>query len=65
MFHLNNETVNIWSHIVGFAIFAYYLVHDNTTTLPAKNAGWMDHIIISLGIICFMVPALPFPALLQ
>ena len=34
MFTLNNETVNIWTHVVGFVYFALLLIDDNILLIP-------------------------------
>jgi adiponectin receptor len=39
---IHNETVNIWSHLVGFTIFTVALAQHLTSDIP-KAADWIDH----------------------
>ncbi|CAI2352382.1 unnamed protein product [Caenorhabditis sp. 36 PRJEB53466] len=34
-FHINNETINIWSHLLGFIYFTYQQYHTNYVVLPS------------------------------
>ncbi|GFS23825.1 progestin and adipoQ receptor family member 3 [Elysia marginata] len=49
-----NETLNIWSHLLGFFIFLLLVLYDNIIALPQINGSLADHFIITLGLFCFM-----------
>ncbi|KAJ8285320.1 hypothetical protein GJAV_G00025500 [Gymnothorax javanicus] len=55
LFILSNETVNIWSHLLGFFLFFSLGVYDMTTVLPAVGASREDYVIYSIGLFCFQV----------
>lgn len=55
LFILSNETVNIWSHLLGFLMFLTLALHDMTTILPATNASREDYVIHAIGLFCFQV----------
>ncbi|GFO25512.1 progestin and adipoq receptor family member 3 [Plakobranchus ocellatus] len=49
-----NETLNIWSHLMGFFIFLLLVLYDNLVALPQIGGSFADHFIITLGLCCFM-----------
>ncbi|BFZ17231.1 hypothetical protein BsWGS_20270 [Bradybaena similaris] len=49
-----NETVNIWSHFLGFYIFLLIALYDNLIALPQIEGSFSDHIILTLGLACYM-----------
>ena len=51
----NNETLNIWSHLLGFLLFVVLLLYDNLIAIPKLNGDLSDHIVVSLGILCYQV----------
>ncbi|KAL7847905.1 hypothetical protein AOLI_G00226230 [Acnodon oligacanthus] len=55
MFILSNETVNIWSHLLGFLLFFLLGVNDMSSVLPAAGASREDYVIYSIGLFCFQV----------
>ncbi|XP_061116494.1 progestin and adipoQ receptor family member 3a [Conger conger] len=55
LFILSNETVNIWSHLLGFFLFFSLGLYDMTTVLPASGASREDYVIYSIGLFCFQV----------
>ncbi|XP_046717388.1 progestin and adipoQ receptor family member 3b isoform X2 [Silurus meridionalis] len=55
IFVLSNETVNIWSHLLGFVLFFLLGVNDMSTVLPAAGASREDYVIYSIGLFCFQV----------
>lgn len=55
IFILSNETVNIWSHLLGFMLFFSLAVNDLSTVLPASGANWEDYVIYTIGLFCFQV----------
>ncbi|CAD5218464.1 unnamed protein product [Bursaphelenchus okinawaensis] len=50
IFQWNNETINIWSHLIGFFYFLHMQYRVNFQVLPALNAPQMDHIVFSLSL---------------
>ncbi|KAF3848869.1 hypothetical protein F7725_015366 [Dissostichus mawsoni] len=55
IFMLSNETVNIWSHLLGFLLFFYLAVNDLTSVLPASGVNREDYVIYAIGLFCFQV----------
>jgi len=53
MFAWSNDTINIWSHFIGFFIFLFYLIYDNLYVLPYKTEFILDHLFVSLGLVCY------------
>ncbi|XP_062308039.1 progestin and adipoQ receptor family member 3a isoform X1 [Osmerus eperlanus] len=55
IFILSNETVNIWSHVLGFLLFFSLGVYDMAAVLPSSGASREDYVIYSIGLFCFQV----------
>lgn len=55
LFILSNETVNIWSHLLGFFLFFSLGVYDMVAVLPMVGASREDYVIYSIGLFCFQV----------
>lgn len=55
IFVLSNETVNIWSHLLGFLLFFSLGVNDLLSVLPASGASREDYVIYAIGLFCFQV----------
>ncbi|XP_074895783.1 progestin and adipoQ receptor family member 3 isoform X2 [Buteo buteo] len=55
LFILSNETVNIWSHLLGFLLFFTLGIYDLTAILPAAGASREDFVICSVCLFCFQV----------
>ncbi|XP_068191266.1 progestin and adipoQ receptor family member 3-like isoform X2 [Antennarius striatus] len=55
IFMLSNETVNIWSHLLGFLLFFSLAVNDISSILPAAGANREDYVIYAIGLFCFQV----------
>ncbi|XP_043106085.1 progestin and adipoQ receptor family member 3b isoform X2 [Puntigrus tetrazona] len=55
IFILSNESVNIWSHLLGFLLFFSLGVNDMATVLPSAGASREDYVIYSIGLFCFQV----------
>lgn len=53
LFILSNETVNIWSHLLGFLLFFTLGIYDLTAVLPAAGASREDFVICSVCLFCF------------
>lgn len=58
---LSNETVNIWSHLLGFLLFFSLGVQDLSTVLPASGAKREDYVIYTIGLFCFQVRVTGIP----
>lgn len=57
IFILSNETVNIWSHLLGFMLFFSLGINDILSVLPASGANKEDYVIYAIGLFCFQVTA--------
>nr|XP_047930453.1 progestin and adipoQ receptor family member 3 isoform X2 [Anser cygnoides] len=55
LFILSNETVNIWSHLLGFLLFFALGVYDLVAVLPAAGASREDFVICFVCLFCFQV----------
>uniref|UniRef100_A0A1A8RBK3 Progestin and adipoQ receptor family member IIIa n=2 Tax=Nothobranchius pienaari TaxID=704102 RepID=A0A1A8RBK3_9TELE len=55
LFILSNETVNIWSHLLGFLLFFCLGVYNMASLLPAIGASREDYVIYSVGLFCFQL----------
>ena len=51
----SNETVNIWSHMLGLVYFAVLLLDDLFSFLPENGAELNDYLTFALLDFCFMV----------
>ena len=51
VFIWTNETINIWSHLIGFFLFVTFMFYDNIVSIPNNNGSLSDHVIISLMLI--------------
>uniref|UniRef100_A0A0R3S1K2 Progestin and adipoQ receptor family member 3 n=1 Tax=Elaeophora elaphi TaxID=1147741 RepID=A0A0R3S1K2_9BILA len=51
IFHWNNETINIWSHLIGFFYFTWRQYTINVHSLPSANGSAKDHIV---AILCLL-----------
>lgn len=52
---MTNETINIWTHLIGFVIFSVLLMDDILLYLPENNAIWSDYAVFVVMDICFQV----------
>ncbi|XP_075960349.1 progestin and adipoQ receptor family member 3a [Anarhichas minor] len=55
LFVLSNESVNIWSHLLGFLLFFFVGVYNMAFVLPAIGASKEDYVIYSIGLFCFQL----------
>ena len=51
----NNETLNIWSHLLGFLLFLVLMLYDNLITIPKLKGELTDHVVMTLGLMCYQV----------
>ena len=52
---LSNETVNIWSHMLGLVYFTLLQINDNFHFLPENGADAGDHFTFTIMNLCFQV----------
>lgn len=55
LFILSNETVNMWSHLLGFLLFFLLGAYNMAAVLPAIGASREDFVIYCICIFCFQV----------
>ena len=51
----NNESINIWTHFIGFFYFTFLLLDDNFAFLPEQKAEFGDHLTFTCLTVCFQV----------
>jgi len=54
MFWMHNETINIWTHLLGFVYF-FYLMERNFSTNQPHNRSTSDLIAVTLQLITYQV----------
>lgn len=54
MFWLHNETVNIWTHLLGFAYF-FYLMERNFNTQQSHNRSTSDLVAVTIQLVTYQV----------
>jgi predicted membrane channel-forming protein YqfA (hemolysin III family) len=54
-FILSNETVNIWSHLLGLIYFTLLQFNDNLYFLPEYGGTSGDHMTFTAMNLCFQV----------
>lgn len=56
---LHNETINIWSHLIGFVFFVAIFLRDILFLIPSNESGievaYTDFFVICSLIICYQV----------
>ena len=60
VFMWSNESLNIWSHLVGGIWFLCVLVYDNYERIPSFKGELQDHFVVTTFDICFAVSILLF-----
>ncbi|XP_064632146.1 progestin and adipoQ receptor family member 3-like [Lineus longissimus] len=53
LFVWNNETINVWSHLLGFVLFFFIMIYDNIIFIPGIHGTLADHVIITIGLMCY------------
>ena len=53
IFVWTNETLNIWTHLLGFLIFAVLLVYYNMYRIPEMGGDFWDHVVVSSCLVCY------------
>ncbi|XP_077999431.1 progestin and adipoQ receptor family member 3-like isoform X2 [Glandiceps talaboti] len=54
LFVWSNETLNIWTHMVGFLIFFFLCIYDNLFLIPQYDGTKIDHLMYTVFLTCFM-----------
>ncbi|KAL3084744.1 hypothetical protein niasHT_031629 [Heterodera trifolii] len=52
IFQWNNETVNVWSHLLGFVWFVYLQWWALNESLPSVNAPMADYWVMGTAMLC-------------
>ena len=55
LFQLTNETVNIWTHLLGCFIFFTLLIYSNAVTIPSVLGGYADHVVFTCFLLFYQV----------
>ncbi|EDO36328.1 predicted protein [Nematostella vectensis] len=56
LFVWSNETINIWTHLLGFLVFSFLFLYNNIVVLPhIKGATIADHMVFSALLIGFQI----------
>ena len=56
MFWWTNETLNVWTHLLGWMYFAYLTVHELLEAYYSfGSVHWFDSAISILILVCFQV----------
>lgn len=62
LFIWSNDSVNIWTHLIGFLIFFSLMVRDNMLPfyhgVHHHGSAWhrfLDHTVVTAGLVCFQV----------
>ena len=55
LFFMTNETINIWTHILGFLIFFGLFLYSNFVTIPSHQGGYGDHVVFTSYLISYQV----------
>jgi predicted membrane channel-forming protein YqfA (hemolysin III family) len=55
LFQLTNETVNIWTHLLGCLIFFALLIYSNAVTIPSVHGGYADHVVFTCFLLFYQV----------
>ena len=53
LFVWSNESMNMWSHLVGLLIFFILMLHDNLVVVPGVQGSFSDHAVLTIGLLCF------------
>uniref|UniRef100_A0A915MVU4 Progestin and adipoQ receptor family member 3 n=1 Tax=Meloidogyne javanica TaxID=6303 RepID=A0A915MVU4_MELJA len=52
IFHWNNETLNIWTHLIGFFILTYLQYWTLLEALPSVQAPIIDYLVMTMAMLC-------------
>ncbi|XP_071953926.1 progestin and adipoQ receptor family member 3-like [Antedon mediterranea] len=49
----SNETLNVWTHLIGFLLFLTLSIYDSIVIIPSFRGTFIDQVIFSVFILCF------------
>ncbi|XP_063968985.1 progestin and adipoQ receptor family member 3-like [Lytechinus pictus] len=49
----SNETINVWTHLLGFLIFLGLTIYDNVIMIPFYQGSLFDHVIYTGFLSCY------------
>jgi predicted membrane channel-forming protein YqfA (hemolysin III family) len=55
LFRLTNETINIWTHLLGSLVFFFLLIYSNAVTIPDSLGGYADHVVFTSFLLLYQV----------
>lgn len=55
LFLWSNESVNIWSHVIGFILFFVLMIYDTFVAVPNFGGGAADVLVLCLAMTSFQV----------
>lgn len=55
LFVFSNESINVWSHLVGFFYFFCLLLFDNLVTIPESSGTTSDYVVLSSLLTGYMI----------
>ncbi|XP_076043473.1 progestin and adipoQ receptor family member 3 [Oratosquilla oratoria] len=55
IFKWNNETINIWSHLMGFVVFMGLMVYDYLHVYQEFKGTRDDFVVVTFVLVCFML----------
>lgn len=55
LFWWTNETLNAWTHLLGWIYFAYFTVDEVLQLVNSNDISWQDSAISLLIVSCFQV----------
>lgn len=50
-----NESLNIWTHLIGGLWFLFVIFYDNLESVPSMDGKLEDHVIVTTFDFCFAV----------
>ncbi|KAG1714488.1 Progestin and adipoQ receptor family member 3 [Nymphon striatum] len=54
----NNETINVWSHIIGFLAFSMLMVYDLLYFLPSVKVSLEDYFVLTFALFSYQIAML-------
>ena len=55
IFMWTNQTLNIWSHTIGFCFFSLVLIYENIVTIPRYGWTLEQRVLSCLTLVCYQV----------
>ena len=51
----SNESINIWTHLIGIVYFTFLILEDNFAFLPEHKGEFGDHLTFTCLTLCFQI----------